>query len=155
MTQLLANGRPITFGTAGNYKAYAVTGWSQDVDQNDSTWLEGHVASLQFMFPILSTDCLLKATLLPLQSTKSRQQLLIYLNGLFVDLLVPLSQTIQESSSILRKEYFATNKDAINTITFVAPNAVSPLQEGLSQDQRTLSFCFMQITIQDATRPNR
>lgn len=153
MSQLLVNGRPVTFGTAGNYKDWAISGWSQDQDQTDITWMDGFTAGLEFMMQVPSTDLLMTARLMPFEGGGSRQYVQIFLNGLFVEFWAPLAGEFREYSTIIRKSYFS--KEATNTLIFVAPHAISPAEAKLSLDQRRLSFAFMQLSLQDPTRRQR
>jgi hypothetical protein len=154
VSQLLAVGRPITFGTEGNYKTWAAHGWSQDKDQQDTTWMDGHVASLEFMMQPPAIDLLLVARMTPFAINESKQQQLeLFLNGLFVDFWIPREREFREQSTPLRKSFFS--KESANLLTLVAPNAVSPAETGLGPDQRTLGFAFMQITLCDPTRMGR
>jgi len=154
VSQMLVAGRPITFGTEGNYGSWAVHGWSQDKDQSDITWLDGHVASLEFVMAVPPTDLLLVVRMMPLSIEGPRQQqLYIYLNGLFVDLWTPAAKEFREYSTLLRKTFFS--KESINLLTLAAPNAISPAESGLGPDQRTLSFAIMQVRLQNPTRISR
>lgn len=154
MSQMLGAGRPITFGTEGNYRTWAVQGWSQDKDQSDITWMDGHVASLEFVIPVPPTDLLMVARIMPFAIDGSkRQQLQIYLNGLFVELWIPAVKEFREYSTLLRKSFFS--KDSSNLLALAAPNAISPVEAGLGPDQRILSFAFMHVTLRDPTRSGR
>jgi hypothetical protein len=153
-TQLLSVGRPITFGTEGNYTTWAVQGWSQDKDRSDITWMDGHVASLEFLMSPPTIDLLMVARMKPFVTDGlKRQQLQIYLNGLFVDLWSSKTNEVREYSSLLKRSVFS--RDSCNTLSFAAPNAISPVEAELGPDERTLSFAFMQITLQDPTRRTR
>ena len=154
MSQMLIAGRPITFGTKGSYGTWAVQGSSQDKDHSDITWMDGHVASLEFVMSSPATDLLMVARMAPFAVDGSkRQQLFIYLNGLFVILWIPAVKEFCEYSTLLKKSFFS--KKSSNLLSFVAPNAVSPAAVGLGSDARTLSFAFMQIALQDPTRMGR
>jgi hypothetical protein len=153
MAQLLVSGRPVTFGTAGNYKEWAETGWSQDQDQPEITWMDGLTAGLEFMMPVPSVDLLMSARLMPFVAGGLKQYLQIYLNGLFVDLWAPAANEFREYSTLIKKSYFA--KETLNTVTFVAPHATSPEEAKISPDRRRLSFAFMQLSLQDPTRRAR
>ena len=155
MSQVLVNGRPIRFGTAGNYKSWAVLGWSQDPDQADVTWMDGPVAGLEFVTPAPLIDLQISIKLAPFDGGDVKQQLYIFLNGLFVDLWSPVADEFFEYSTLVRKSYFSTTKDATNLLNFVAPNAVSPSEAGKGPDQRKLSFAFMECTLLDPTRRAR
>ena len=149
---MLVTGRPITFGTSGNYKTWATLGWSQDKDQPDITWMDGNVAFLDFAMPLPTSDLLMVVRLMPFvfDGAKHHQQLHIFLNGLFVDLWMPVAKEFREFSTLLRHSYFS--KDSANQLAFMAPNAISPARAGLGPDERTLSFAFMQVALQDPTR---
>jgi hypothetical protein len=154
MSQMLIAGRPIAFGTEGNYKTWATLGWSQDKDAIDTTWMDGNVASMDFVMPPPATDLLMVARIMPFAlDVAKQQQLLIFLNGLFVDLWAPGAKEFREYSTLLRKSFFT--KDSANTLSLVAPHATSPARAGLGPDERVLSFAFMQITLQDPTRQAR
>jgi hypothetical protein len=155
MSQVLVNGRPITFGTAGNYKGWAVLGWSQDPDQVDVTWMDGSVAGLEFVTPAPLIDLQMSIKLAPFDGGSVKQQLYIFLNGLFVDLWSPMAKEFCEYSTLIRKSYFSTAKDATNLLNFVAPNAISPTEAGKGPDRRKLSFAFMEFTLRDPTRRAR
>ena len=154
MSQMLVTGRPITFGTEGSYRTWAVQGWSQDKDQSDITWMDGHVASLEFVMSAPATDLLMVARMSPFGVDGSKQQqLYIYLNGLFVDLWIPAAKEFRDYTTLLKKSFFSNNSS--NLLTLVAPLAISPAKAGLGADVRALSFAFMQVTLQDPTRAGR
>jgi hypothetical protein len=153
MSQPLVNERPVTFGTAGNYKDWAVSGWSQDQDQTDFTWMDGFAAALEFMMQVPSTDLLMTARLMPFDGKGVKQHVQIFLNGRFVEFWAPSASEFLDYSTIVRRAYFL--KDAANTLTFVAPHAISPAELNLSLDQRRLSLAFMQLNFQDPTRRQR
>jgi hypothetical protein len=155
MSQVLVNGHAISFGTAGNYKGWAVVGWSQDPDQADVTWMDGPVAGLEFVTPAPSVDLQMSIKLAPFDGGSVNQQLYIFLNGLFVDLLSPVAKGFRDYSTLIRRSYFSTAKDATNLLNFVAPNAISPTEAGTGPDQRKLSFAFMKVTLLDPTRRAR
>ena len=151
MSQILVAGRPISFGNKGNYKTWAVQGWGEDSYESDITWMNGHVASLEFQMSPPATDLLMVAQMMPFAIDGSKQQQLqVLLNGLFVDLWVPPAKEFREYSTILRKSFFS--KDSTNLLTLVAARATSPAEAGLGPDQRTLSFAFMHVTLKDPTR---
>ena len=154
LPQMLVVGRPITFGTEGNYRTWAAHGWSQDKDQSDVTWMDGHVASLEFMMQAPTANLLMVARIMPFAIERlKQQQLQIYLNGLFVDLWTSAAKEFQEYSALIRMSFFS--KDSANLLAIMAPDAVSPAEVGLGPDQRTLSFAFMQVTLHDPTRMGR
>jgi hypothetical protein len=155
MSQVLVNGHPIRFGTAGNYKGWAVLGWSEDPDQAEITWMDGPVAGLEFVTPAPLIDLQMSIKLAPFDGGNVKQQLYIFLNGLFVDLWSPMAKGFREYSTLIRRSYFSTAKDATNLLNFVAPNAISPTEAGKGPDQRKLSFAFMDLTLVDPTRRAR
>jgi hypothetical protein len=155
MSQVLVNGHPISFGIAGNYRGWAVFGWSQDPDQADVTWMDGAVASLEFVTPAPPLDLQMSIKLAPFDGGSVKQQLYIFLNGLFVDLWSPVTKGFCEYSTLIRKSYFSTAKDATNLLNFVAPNAISPAEVEKGPDRRRLSFAFMEFTLRDPTRRAR
>jgi len=151
MSQILIAGRPVTFGTEGNFRTWAGPGWSQDKDKNNFTWMEGHVAWLEFEMAVPTIDLMMVARMSPFVIDEpNRQQLYIYLNGLFVDLWIPIAKESLDYSTPIRKSFFS--KDSANLLALVAPSAISPAKARLGPDQRALSFAFMQITLKDPTR---
>ncbi len=150
--KLLTIGSEIHFGTGGNCIHWLANGWSQDTDQQQFTWMDGNVAALEFLMAPPSEDLLFSLKLMPFVGGPQIQQLLVFLNGCFIDLLTPSAQEFRDYYVVVRKAYFSASKDAPNSIAFAAPNAVSPLAAGLGQDQRKLSFAFMQLKILDPKR---
>jgi hypothetical protein len=155
MTRLLTIGSEIHFGTDGNCTGVLATGWSQDADQKQFTWMDGNVASLEFLMAQPPEDVLLSLKVMPYVGGSLVQQLIVFLNGLFVGLVVPSANEFREYSVLASTRYFSDSKDAPNSITFAAPNAVSPLATGLGQDRRVLSFAFMHVKFLDPKRISR
>jgi hypothetical protein len=117
--------------------------------------MDGPVAGLEFVTPAPLIDLQISIKLAPFDGGDVKQQLYIFLNGLFVDLWSPVADEFFEYSTLVRKSYFSTTKDATNLLNFVAPKAISPSEAGKGPDQRKLSFAFMECTLLDPTRRAR
>jgi hypothetical protein len=147
MAKIAAWNGAMTFGTGGNFRNWARTGWSRP--EADITWMEGTQATLEFAMPAPETDPVLSVKVLPVK-TNVVQQMQIYLNGRFVALLIGKND-LEELFVPINKEYF--NPDGSrNTLMFVCPNAVKPADVGAGPDQRVLSFAFIQLSLREAAK---
>jgi hypothetical protein len=136
----------ITFGTTGNYRNWARTGWS--TPEAGYTWMEGYQATLEFGMPTPATDPVLAAQLVAVRG-KARQQMLIYLNGRFVGLFTAMSDVVERWTITIPQEYFASDFSR-NLFSFACPNAMVPAEEGVGADQRRLSFAFVELALREA-----
>ena len=147
MAKVAAWNGAMTFGTGGNFRNWARTGWSRP--EADITWMEGAQAILEFSMPMPETDPVLALKVLPVK-TNIQQQMFVYMNGRFVAFVLGKND-LEEFFVPVNQEYF--NPDGSrNTLTFVCPNAVKPSEVGAGPDQRTLSFAFITLSLRESSK---
>lgn len=134
-------GVPILFGNSGNHTAYAGQGWSSTSDA-DTTWNDGCVCTLQFRVAALrqSAQLVLQARPFIVPGQIDKQELTIYLNGLFVT-YVRVAEAFTATAMIDRDQL----STRFNTVSFVMPHAASPQALGLSGDERKLGLAFVRL----------
>jgi len=137
----------VNFGIGGNYRKWSGPGWSQDSDRDDFTWMLGHSASLQFAFAPPASDLTLTLRVMPVKGSTVEQSLFLYLNGRFVGFLT--GSAVSDFSFPIPSGFFSSQAEKLNTLTFVAPNAIVPAKVGKSADQRCLSFGFLHLAIHE------
>ncbi len=140
----------VTFGSRGNYRNWAGTGWS--VPEHDWTWMEGYQAALRFQALPPRVDQTLSVRAMPVTS-QLRQFMDIHLNGRFVGVLVGTTGSTAQADYLVPRTFFEA--DEPNLLTFTCPNASVPAEEGQGTDQRRLSFAFVIISLREAgsTKP--
>ena len=147
MSKVAAWNGAMTFGTGGNFRNWARTGWSRP--EADITWMEGPQATLEFSMPMPETDPVLALKVLPVK-TNVVQQMFVYVNGRFVGFLLGKND-LEEYFVPVNREYFSSDGSR-NALTFVCPYAVKPSDVGTGPDQRTLSFAFVTLSLRESSR---
>ena len=108
-----------------------------------STWSQAPVAELTFRLPPLRYDVLFGIEVFPFLANGSigQQACWIYFNGLFVHfspVRVPLEMSFVISRDLLNPRS--------NRLSFALPNATSPQQLDMGEDQRQLGLGFVKLT---------
>ena len=136
----------VTFGSRGNYRTWAGSGWS--VPEHDWTWMEGYQATLRFTAPHPRLTQMLTLKAMPVTS-RLRQFMDLHLNGRFVGIAVAAPSGIDQWSFTVPRSFFETEEP--NLFTFTCPNAVVPADEGDGTDQRRLSFAFVSVAFREVS----
>lgn len=136
-------GLPITikFGALGDYKLWAQEGWHHDASDKDYTWAD-HISKLKIMLDNTKKDLLMQVDAIPLATPNVEQELFVFLNGSFVTHWTfrrPARQSALLEASLLK------GRDSI--FTFVMPKALSPKDNGIGPDHRTLGIAFRSLSL--------
>jgi hypothetical protein len=141
--RLLESGQPISFGADGNFRDYAQLGWSLDSDAG-TTWTDGHVSNLRFRAPLTRQLLVLRFSALPflVRSVVEEQEAMIFLNGQWLSYF-RTARPVDHACDVERDLLSSRS----NVLSFVLPRATSPLQLGMSTDQRKLALAFKVLTL--------
>ena len=134
-------GTEITFGEGGNAQYYQGAGWS--FPEKGFTWTDGRDASLLIPVKASKSDLILRAMLFPLlgQSVK-QQRVSIYINGAKVD-----QWTVDTGGvygTVVPRELV---KNSSLGILFDLPDAISPKELNINEDQRQLAIALRSLTL--------
>ena len=143
-------GDRISFGRAGDSQDYAREGWAKP--EEGSCWLVGGKATLSLQLPPNSKPRLVRALVYPFLAPPllPRQRLQLLVNGRAAspELIVEGHAEPTEGEWTLDPSQLS---DMNFDLTFICPDATSPAKLGASQDERNLSFAFIELTITDQT----
>ena len=131
----------VHFGAVGDYRLYAREDWHHDPNERQHTWC-AHVAKMSLPIEPPAEDLTLAVDIIPLQARGVEQQLFVFVNGSFVAFF-----PIPEPCTVAARIPANILSGGECMITFVAPNAVSPMVLGSSQDSRVLSFAFRSLSL--------
>jgi hypothetical protein len=143
-------GTKVVFGQLGNAGNYAREGWA--LPESGSCWLLDGKASLDFFLPPGSRPRQVKARVFPYLAPPllKQQRLRLAINGSFVP-----GETIMEGRAEPRSVSWDLEPGQVSgghlMLTFICPDATSPLQLGRSADGRKLSFAFLELTVLSQT----
>lgn len=137
--ELLKLDEGITFGTRGTIARFSGRGWSLQESQADLTWNAEPQADLNFRCMVPRSDIVARLDVMPFlgEGRVRSQSILVFLNGAFCAYQIVAGPRVLEV--LLRKETFLSKG---NTLSLAFPNATSPIELGINQDQRTLAFAF-------------
>ena len=141
----LALNAPILFGDNGNYRRFAVRGWS-DPDNPVRTWTDSFVAELEFKIGLLKRDPLLRIEAVPFVADAALpfQELSIFVNGLWLNFVRADNHIVVDTR--VPRTYLNTQR---NLLSFAMPRATCPKDEGWNEDERWLGFAFLKIELVD------
>ncbi|MEI6634450.1 MAG: sulfatase-like hydrolase/transferase [Chlamydiota bacterium] len=136
-------GTEITFGESGTYRQYAGEGWS--FPKGASTFTKGKSASLRIPLRPLRTPLMMRVSLWPFlpPGTGKAQRVGVYVNNHKVADWEAVPQQ-PEYSAFIPPDMLA---GGALTVRFDLPDAVSPLDAGLSRDHRTLGILVRRMTL--------
>ena len=139
-------GTVINFAEGGNADYYKVTGWGKA--EGLFTWTEGGSASLNIPIsatkaPFVTLKAGLSAFLSP--GKVDKQTVSILINNKAVGIWVFVKPGLQEKMVFIPRESFV--KSSNMEIIFHTPDAVSPAQAGLNNDERVLGLAVHTIEL--------
>jgi hypothetical protein len=135
-------GSEITMSAGGNSAPYKSKGWS--VEETDFTWTEGNDALLTLKGSPVTSDLEMNMDALGLVTHNLQQPVEIKVNGRLVK-TINLSGIRETYKIDIPFKYL--RKDGVLFIQFHLPNAISPLELGINQDQRLLSMALFNMTL--------
>ena len=133
-------GEIIDFKEGGNLSDLSVSGWS--VSEKNFTWTDGYEASLSIPIQVTKNNLVLSANIMPL----TKQNVEIYINEQMIG-----KWYVDQNNFI---DYEITIPNSLLTypdlyITFKLPDAISPLEAGLGNDERILALAFNSVSINE------
>lgn len=134
-------GTEITFREGGNAQYYQGAGWSSP--EKGFTWTDGRDASLLIPVKAPKSDLILRATLFPLLGQNVKlQRVGIYISGVKVDEWAVDSGGVY--STVVPRTLV---KDSSLGILFDLPDAISPKELDINEDQRQLAVALQSLAI--------
>lgn len=137
----------IQFGSAGDAIDYEIGGWSDP--KEGFTWTDGKIANLLLLPPKpVRSDIIMKTYLKPflVPGKLEKQRVNIYVNNILIDKWIVTSsgfyKTVIPESCI--------SNSAFLKITFELPDAVSPAETGINEDERVIAIAFKFITLSES-----
>jgi hypothetical protein len=133
---------PITFGSAGSATRLNCTGIDFSEDGTES-WTSAPVAEMDIQLPFARQEVALELEASPflVRDIVLAQRVFIFLGGMFVGFC-----TLRGHA----QRAFSVNRNVVSgraaRLSLVLPDAVSPEQLGLSEDQRELGIRLASIT---------
>ncbi|HSI50739.1 MAG TPA: hypothetical protein VLA61_20915 [Ideonella sp.] len=143
--KLLRFNEPIRFGSDGNVRDYALSGWSLDEGNASLSWTQALEAKLEFTAQATTSPITLHLAGIPFlgNGKLSRQQVWVHLNGLYCgmfDAADNFDVTMPIRHSWLEPRH--------NVLVLTMPLSASPEQLELGADRRRLGVAMQSITLQ-------
>mgnify|MGYP001396370092 CR=1 FL=1 len=134
-------GSQIHFGKGGNSKEYEELGWSNG--ETGYTWTDGKMASLVFFVSAANSNLLLSADFTPYVSDIIKQQKInVIVNGKHLGAWIATESGKYQLT--IPKELVT---ESILNIKFELPDAISPAELNIGDDQRMVGIAMRSIVI--------
>jgi len=143
--EILSPDGRIGFGRSGNMRRFQPAGFCLDDEFQDRSWSEAPICHLTWLRSAPWSRLFISADPFLHPGRLDRQELVIYLNGLFIGMMVGRARGPTEAEFPIP---VLGRGGSECLLTLVAPYAASPIELGASAaDERKLGWCFVSIAL--------